>query len=342
MFEGVGIATAILISRKKNGDINPGPTDVVQFAVESDDFIIPSFEYLNDVKTQTSFSVNLEDFRGRPWNLSGSTPKTIYEKIDGAGEPLGFRIAVLGQGMQTGRNDVFELDDAEARALRTDAAQCLKRRARNSDIEAFHVATSLNFVLYVEDYPNFASLPVRVQRYLTKHRRGLEERAAFIRGDCVWWKYSWPRNKEMYNRSRLICPYRATKNRFAVADDETISLTDTTCVFVNDFEEGADYLIGLLNSAVLTFRFFGLGKLTGKKMYEYFDNAVAKLPIRRIAFDNVEDVRETRPNCSSIKNYQRRKSNSLPRLAVLSERASPDRWIMRSIGWTARPASYMG
>ena len=198
---------------------------------------------------------------------------------------------MLGQGMQTGRNDVFELDDAEARALQSDAAQCLKRRARNSDIEAFQVARSLNFLLYVEDYPNFASLPARIQRYLTKHRRSLEGRAAFIRGNCVWWKYSWPLNKGMYNRVRLICPYRATKNRFAEPDDDIITLTDTTCVFVNDFEEGIDYLMGLLNSAALTFRFFGLGKLTGKNMYEYFDNAVARLPIRRIEFHNLEDVR---------------------------------------------------
>ena len=62
VFEGVGIATAILIARKKFGNINGGPTDVVHFAVESDDFIIPSFESLNDVKTQTSFRVDLEDF----------------------------------------------------------------------------------------------------------------------------------------------------------------------------------------------------------------------------------------------------------------------------------------
>ena len=192
--------------------------------------------------------------------------------------------------MQTGRNDVFELDDAEARTLQTDAAPCLKRRARNSDIEAFHVAASLNFLLYVEDYVHFASLPTAARRYLTKHRRSLEERAAFIRGDCVWWKYSWPLNKEMYNGLRLICPYRGTKNHFAEADDGIITLTDTTCVFIKDFAEGPDYLLGLLNSSLLTFRFYGLGKLTGKRMYEYFDNAVAKLPIRRIDFDNVEDV----------------------------------------------------
>src|SRR5207247_10229261 len=48
------------------------------------------------------------------------------------------------------------------------------------------------------------------------------------------------------------------------------------------------YLLALLNSRLLTFRFRGLGKLTGPKMWESFDNSIAELPIRRIDFDTDE------------------------------------------------------
>ncbi len=50
------------------------------------------------------------------------------------------------------------------------------------------------------------------------------------------------------------------------------------------------YLLGLLNSKLLTFRFKSIGKLKGGGIYEYFWNSVSKLCIRRIDFSNSSDV----------------------------------------------------
>jgi hypothetical protein len=64
-----------------------------------------------------------------------------------------------------------------------------------------------------------------------------------------------------------------------------MTLTDTTVAFLRDgVEEDIRYLLGLLNSKLLTFRFRGLGKLTGHNMWEAFDNSIGELPIRRINF----------------------------------------------------------
>jgi hypothetical protein len=89
---------------------------------------------------------------------------------------------------------------------------------------------------------------------------------------------------------RIICPYLATSNRFALDNQkEFLSLTDTTVLFENGQAEDLFYLLGVLNSRLLTFRFRTIGKLKSGGIYEYFWNSVSKLPIHRIDFSRPAD-----------------------------------------------------
>jgi len=56
-----------------------------------------------------------------------------------------------------------------------------------------------------------------------------------------------------------------------------------------DTEEDLKYILGLLNSKLLTFRFLGIGKLKSKGIYEYFWNSISRLPVRRIDFTDPND-----------------------------------------------------
>lgn len=75
-------------------------------------------------------------------------------------------------------------------------------------------------------------------------------------------------------------------------DFSYLTLTDTTVVFPKTtVAEDPRYLLGLLNTKLLTFRFRGLGKLTSPGMWESFDNSIRELPIRRIDFADQTDRR---------------------------------------------------
>ena len=77
--------------------------------------------------------------------------------------------------------------------------------------------------------------------------------------------------------------------------DEFLGLTDTTVLFDNNQAESLLYILGLLNSRLLTFRFRSIGKLKSGGIYEYFWNSVSKLPIRRINFsDQAEKAQHDR------------------------------------------------
>lgn len=228
----------------------------------------------------------------RPWHFHNPYATALFARIDGHGDPL-IQVCELGQGMQTGANGVFGKLSAADVVDHDLPPELLKPRARNSDIDRFYIADSGEFLLYLEDVPSFLALPKPVQEYLRlpANEQKLRGRAAFKRGNCEWWQFTWPLHADLYDQPRLVCPYRTSHLRFAL--DESFSwltLTDTTVAFKRaGVQEDIRYLLGLLNTRLLTYRFRGLAKLTGSDMWEAFDNSLRDLPIRRI---NFEDARE--------------------------------------------------
>ena len=196
----------------------------------------------------------------------------------------------IGQGMQTGLNNVFGEKSLNDLKLLHVESKYAYRRARNSDIEPFFVKDLNEYLIFIEDVNEFSALPKQLQSFLERNKKELQERAACIRGNCKWWKFTWPLSKEFYNRKRIICPYLSTFNRFALVDNENIlSLTDTTVIFENNQKEDLQYILGLLNSDLLTFRFRSIGKMKGGGVLEYFWNSIKKIPIKRINFKNKEE-----------------------------------------------------
>ena len=226
------------------------------------------------------------------WRFPNPYVDELFKRIDDTAEPLG-KVCFLGKGMETAANSVFgKFSNADVARLGL-PPELLKRRARNSDIDAFYVADSGENVLFLEDVSQYGDLPEAVRDYLEEpaNRAKLEGRAAYERGDCDWWRYTWPLHKERHSGPRLLSPYRTGHNRFALDEDFSyFTSTDTTIVFSRDgTKEDLRYVQGLLNTKLLTFRFRGLGKLTSPNMWESFHYSIKDLPIRRIDFENPED-----------------------------------------------------
>ena len=198
--------------------------------------------------------------------------------------------------MQTGRNDAFGQRTHEEIDKWHVKPDMFYKRASNSDIQRYFIRDRGEYILYPQSASAFSNLPAGVQKHLLNCAIELKSRAAYKRGDCEWWKFTWPLHEEHYDRKRIICPYLATSNRFALdRQDEFLGLTDTTVLFDNNQAESLLYILGLLNSRLLTFRFRSIGKLKSGGIYEYFWNSVSKLPIRRINFsDQAEKAQHDR------------------------------------------------
>jgi len=284
VFKGVGITTCLVTL----GDHRRASIDSYQLVPDE----LPSPELPTILRNPDVFrhvEGRVSSLGQAPWVFVSKEVGTLQGKIDKAGEAAG-SVLQIGQGMQTGLNEVFGGHSrATIRQFDLDSGQFF-RRATNSQIHAFRIVPKDEYVFYLEDVSKFSDLPKSVQKFLEGHKTALQSRAAYRRGDCAWWKFTWPLRKELYGGPKILCPYLATTNRFALdTKNEYLGLTDTTVLFAGKHKEDLHYFLGILNSSLLTFRFQSIGKLKAGGVLEYFWNSVSNLPIRRIDFSDRTD-----------------------------------------------------
>ena len=237
---------------------------------------------IDQQQRSTAVQVKNSELGRAPWNYGGDADRILIKKIDKVGSAVGTVLRV-GQGMQTGKNPAFVMPLSDERYEELHAAGFAYTRARNSDIFSYRIADSKIRMVYPAAASRFDQLPADVQAHLALSREGLEERAAFQRGNCEWWQYTWPLHKEAFGGQRIFCPYRASTNRFALDPDRSfVGITDTTVLYENNQPEDLRFILGILNSRLASYRFSFLGKLMGGQVYEYYENTVAQLRIPRL------------------------------------------------------------
>lgn len=286
VFAGVGITTCIV-----NFACNQKPRQITTYKLRQN--TLPFFDLaklLDDTLLFEKIQTPQANVNAAPWVFVSESIASLNEKIDQFGVPLE-KVLVIGQGMQTGLNEIFgerTLDEIQRWQAPKDMYY---KRAANSDIQRYFIRDRGEYLLYLENVPAYNKTPKGIQKHLQENEEKLKSRAAYKRGNCEWWRYTWPLHKEYYDRPRILCPYLASDNRFALdTEQQFLSLTDSTVLFESKQPESLLYLLGLLNSKTLTFRFKSIGKLKSGGILEYFWNSISKLPIRRIDFKNTQDV----------------------------------------------------
>jgi type I restriction-modification system DNA methylase subunit len=276
-----GITTAIILTSSKiHQNKRMGVRKLINESITDEELekdLFGSQEYFESNENSSDL------LNGNRWSISYSDFESdSVLKIDQGTINLGtLPNFSVGKGMETGLNKCFQINADEAAALGI-PPELLKTRARNSDIHKYLINNSGKSLLYLEDFDSFESLPASVRKRLNSFKKDLEGRAAFKRGNCEWYRYTWPLHKDKYVYPRLICPFYAESNRFGL--DENFSFlgsTDTYCIFETKGNVGELlYLQGILNSRIMEFRYKKIAKLKSRNVYEYVDNSLVLLPIK--------------------------------------------------------------
>jgi len=243
-------------------------------------------------------NVNQSSLSGKSWVFEVShSVSYIEEKSEyQLGEDRKYEsyagICDIGKGCSTGNNRIFRLtklsnsvyEGAENRevVLEDYEKQNLRLLIKNSDIRRYSWKKRDQFWIYLknkklDDFPNIKS-------YLNNFRPILGRTQEKYNLDNFY-DYAAYRSISLMNQSpKIVCPYQAEKNRFALIDSpsvKTINETDiTTLVIKNEYSNEIDwhYLLAVLNSELIQY----YCKLMNKKIYNLLDfrsNQIARIPI---------------------------------------------------------------
>ena len=267
VFRDASITTSIIILNKKM--VNES------LAISLKERKYTNSDVINIISDNNNyFKVKFEE--DKVFALVNDKIDALNKKINGS-HPILRDVILIGKGMETAANEVFSFKEYPNQF----PSEYIKKRMSGEIISRYFIDKEKEYLLYFEDIEEFNKLPDSIKKHLSNNKKILENRAdKKRRKTALWWNYSFPMHKDYYHLNKIWCSYRSKNNEFIYDDTkEYIGLTNTTVIFDTNNEINLKYLLALLNSRLLNFRYKSIGKQTGSGVYEYFENGVGKLPI---------------------------------------------------------------
>ena len=275
---GAGITTCVILFSKDKKKIEVKSLKGKNYSINDVN------KFINDDNNFHEIKLKLDE----PFSLANELTSNINDSIDKNTIILG-DILFVGKGMETAANDVFCFDEYPKKF----PAKYIKKRIEGENICPYYLKANDSYILYYENVEDFKDLPKVLQDYLNENKSILKERATVKNEGRPWWRYSRPMHKEYYDKKKIWCSYRSKDNRFYL--DETsdcIGLTNTTVIFDTNEEYDIRYILGIVNSKLMNYRFKTLAKQTGSGVFEYFPNSVGRMPIAKASPDEQKSIVE--------------------------------------------------
>lgn len=156
------------------------------------------------------------------------------------------------------------------------------------------------YLIYADSNFNVNDYPL-IKRHLERFRPALENRAEVGNGGFKWYSLLRPRRSSIFENEKIVTPYRSKHNCFAICRDKLYGPTGIYFITKKSgVTESLEYIAGLLNSNLIDF--WMNHKCRKKaKIREYTSSTLHSIPIRRINFDESEEVRMHNEIVSKVK-----------------------------------------
>lgn len=298
IFKDVGVATAIyFFERTKNIDDEIKVTKLVEDSYKFDDSI--DLKKLTKSKVFDNFHIKQNKLENNRWILISDEVYSIYKKIEARGKLKLKDIVNSFQGIITGCDKAFVLEDKEANKLEIEE-ELLKKWLKNKNIKKYKILGSdlsliySNLIFDSKDYPNAID-------FISHYSHRLENRRECRSGTRKWYELQWGRDIDLFQQPKIIFPYKSKTNRFAIDYDNLYFSADVYGLILKDQYKDSiplEFLVGLLNSRVYEFYFKLFAKKMGKGIYDYYPNSLLDLNIisDTIIFDVKDKVMEIMEN----------------------------------------------
>jgi hypothetical protein len=256
-------------------------------------------------------------YTSEPWILGHGDDDAIVERVEAWGFKLADLVEGIFQGVVTGLNDVFILEQLP-RKQSTDLVTVfsphlqekveieraiLKPFAKGEDISRFCHLRASRYILYPYNVMDGKVVLYSEQdlqegfphayEYLLRARDVLWRRGSDRMKYEAWYALWNPRNPERFAGPKILAPDICYYGQMTVSLDTELMHADTTYAIVPRDGLGFDIhsLLAISNSRLLWFFLTKIGTPLRGGYFRYKTNYLRRFPIRRIAFTTPPDER---------------------------------------------------
>lgn len=233
--------------------------------------------YENNEIDLKKFYIDKNDLNDSGWVLINEKERHLIKKIEQQCLFTLKDICDSYQGIITGCDKAFVVDSQTIKDENIET-EFIKPWIKNSCVQKKRIIKKDSFIIYsdsinkIEDFPN-------IKNHIEKYKSKLMNRRECISGVRKWFQPQWGRDKNIFEGQKIVFPYKADSNRFAL-DTGSYFSADIYCLVLKEYAPFSNEdLLYLLNSKLYEFYFKTFAKKMGEDMYEYYPNTVMKLCI---------------------------------------------------------------
>lgn len=274
-FKNIGVDPVILFL-KKSSKVK-SETKIVRPILNKEKIFFKFFqkEKINEEEIAKIFYLDLKNIEGINWSFISNKEKKIIEKIKNKSKVQLKDICESHQGIITGCDKAFVVTKKQYEKHFIEKV-LLRPWIKNKDIDKFDVKHEDKYIIYTnfigeeEHYKNTMS-------YISPYKSKLENRREVKKGYRKWYNLQWGRDYKIFEGKKIIFPYKAQKNRFALDKGGYFSADIYALTIKDENIYSYEFLLQLLNSPIYEFYFKTFAKKLGGDLYEYYPNTLMEL-----------------------------------------------------------------
>jgi type I restriction-modification system DNA methylase subunit len=236
------------------------------------------------------------------WQFVPKDEHEILESMESGTSEFGeYDGAVANNGVQTGANDIFVLDQATIDEYDIEN-EVIHPTLGGRDVTRWYTQALDKYILYTTPETNLEELP-GAREYLQDNRDALEERYCVTDNRREWYELAEYR-PGVFDTEKVITPDICYYNNFFHdKNGEFYSLNSTYVMFSDELP--GDYLVGVLNSNAVQFYMRRTAPQYGGDYLRYITSYLMEIPIpdprsEKKSTDTVQIVRETSNQLRSL------------------------------------------
>jgi len=155
----------------------------------------------------------------------------------------------------------------------------LKPFYKNSDIKKYYSEKDpTKYILYIDKKTDISKYPI-ILSHLEKYKVILSEKRETKQGKLPWYCLHWSRNQDIFEKNKIIVPYRSSNNVFSAITTPWYFRTDAYSIIPKEYP--LNFLLGVLCSKVVYAWLKVRGKNKGE-ILELFYDPLSKIPIPKL------------------------------------------------------------